>query len=129
MIAKYVIRKVMKAALKKKRVNTPTLESTTKQYKRMLERNKRPTPADTHVSAGTKGPIPLNKQSKIQSSLSGTEYTFPMNKYMKGIKFANDKTDTQRFQDNVRDLIGLDAGSTLVRRQLKKIFKNRKGKK
>ena len=66
MIAKYVIRKVMKAALKKKRVNTPTLESTTKQYKRMLERNKRPTPADTHVSAGTKGPIPLNKQSKIQ---------------------------------------------------------------
>ena len=48
---------------------------------------------------------------------------------MKGIKFDNDKTDTQRFQDNVRDLIGLDSGSTLVRRQLKKIFKNRKGKK
>ena len=129
MIAKYVIRKVMKAALKKKRLNTPTLESTTKQYKRMLERNKRPTPADTHVSAGTKGPIPLNKQSKIQSSLSGDEYNFPMNKYMKGVKFANDRTETQRFQDNVRDLIGLDAGSTLVRRQLKKIFKNKKVKK
>ena len=72
MIAKYVIRKVMKAALKKKRVNTPTLESTTKQYKRMLERNKRPTPADTHVSAGTKGPVQniVYQSEKISKALS-----------------------------------------------------------
>lgn len=127
MIAKYVIRKVMKAALKKKRVNTPTLESTTKQYKRMLERNKRPTPADTHVSAGTKGPVPISKQSQIQSSLSGTEYSLPIRKNIKGIKFVNDKTETQRFQDSVKDLIGIDSIS--VKMQQKKMFKNRKGKK
>ena len=127
MIAKYVIRKVMKAALKKKRVNTPTLESTTKQYKRMLERNKRPTPADTHVSAGTKGPVPISKQSQIQSSLSGTEYSLPIRKNIKGVKFVNDKTETQRFQDSVKDLIGIDSIS--VKMQQKKMFKNRKGKK
>jgi hypothetical protein len=107
MVAKYIGQELLKAG--KKRIS------------RYL---KRPTPADKKVSAGSPGPVPLSKQSQIKSTLSGGEYDLPRNKNIKGIKFVNDKTATQRFQDNVKDLIGLDSIS--VKMQQRKKFKPKK---
>ena len=107
MVAKYIGQQLLK--LGKKKV-TPYL--------------KRPIPADKKVSAGSQGPVPLSKQSQIKSTLSGGEYDLPKNKNIKGVKFVNDKTATQRFQDNVKDLIGLDSIS--IKMQQKKMFKPKK---
>jgi len=84
---------------------------------------KRPTPASREVGAKSLGPVPMSKQSQIKSTLSGTEYSLPIRKNIKGVKFVNDKTETQRFQDNVKDLIGIDSIS--VKMQQKK-FKTKK---
>ena len=86
MVAKYIGQELLKAG--KKRIS------------RYL---KRPTPADKKVSAGSPGPVPLSKQSQIKSTLFGGEYDLPKSKNIKGVKFVNDKTATQRFQDNVKD--------------------------
>ena len=107
MVAKYIGQELLKAGKKS--------------ISRYL---KRPTPADKKVSAGSPGPVPLSKQSQIKSTLSGGEYDLPRNKNIKGIKFVNDKTATQRFQDNVKDLIGLDSIS--VKMQQRKKFKLKK---
>jgi hypothetical protein len=61
----------------------------------------------------------LSKQSQIKSTLSGGEYDLPQNKNIKGVKFVNDKTATQRFQDNVKDLIGLDSISIKMQQRKK----------
>ena len=107
MVAKYIGQQLLK--LGKKKV-TPYL--------------KRPTPASREVGAGSPGPVPMSKQSEIKSTLSGGEYNLPRNKNIKGVKFVNDKTATQRFQDNVKDLIGLDSIS--IKMQQKKMFKTKK---
>jgi hypothetical protein len=95
--------------------------------KRVSKYWKRPTPASRAVGAGSPGPVPKSKQSKIQSTLGGTEYILPEGKNIKGIKFVNDKTPTQRFQDNVKDLIGIDSVSNKM--QQRKMFRKNVKKK
>jgi hypothetical protein len=95
--------------------------------KRITKYLRRPSPASREVGAGSPGPVPLNKKSKIQSTLGGGEYNLPEGKNIKGIKFVNDKTPTQRFQDNVKDLIGIDSVSNKM--QQRKMFRKNVKKK
>ena len=62
--------------------------------------------------AGTKGPVPIKKQSAVKSTLSGRSYTVNLDTFKKAALFGafggRRQTPTQRFQDSVADLIGLD---------------------
>ena len=63
-------------------------------------------------AAGSKGPVPLRKQSLQKSTLSGRTYSISNNKLsaktMLDIGGGYGTTTTARFQDAVKDLIGLD---------------------
>ena len=62
--------------------------------------------------ASTKGPVPTKKQSAVKSTLSGRSYTVNLDTFKKSALFGafggRRQTPTQRFQDSVADLIGLD---------------------
>ena len=62
--------------------------------------------------ASTKGPVPIKKQSAVKSTLSGRSYTVNLDTFKKAALFGafggRRQTPTQRFQDSVADLIGLD---------------------
>jgi hypothetical protein len=63
-------------------------------------------------AGGGKGPVPLKKQSLQKSTLSGRTYSISNNKLsaktMLDIGGGYGTTTTARFQDAVKDLIGLD---------------------
>jgi hypothetical protein len=66
-----------------------------------------------HVSGkSSKGPVPIKKQSLQKSTLSGRTYSISNNKLsaktMLDIGGGYGSTTTSRFQDAVKDLIGLD---------------------
>ena len=66
-----------------------------------------------HVGgSGSKGPVPIKKQSLQKSTLSGRTYSISNNKLsaktMLDIGGGYGSTSTARFQDAVKDLIGLD---------------------
>ena len=76
----------------------------------------------------TKGPVPVKQQSLQKSTLSGRTYSINSNKLSQktilDLGGPYGQNPTQRFQDSVRDLIGLDQLS------LRKAFKRgRKRKK
>lgn len=80
----------------------------------------------------TKGPVPAKKQSKIKSTLSGRTYS--INPRLMNTKIMLDvagggykSTPTSRFQDSVRNLIGLDSVS--VRKAQLSYLKNRNRRK
>ena len=80
----------------------------------------------------TKGPVPTKKQSKIKSTLSGRTYS--INPRLMNTKMMLDiagggykSTPTSRFQDSVRNLIGLDSVS--VRKAQISYLKNRNRRK
>ena len=78
-------------------------------------------------SAGSKGPVPAKKQSAVKSTLSGRTYSIATNKLsaktMLDIGGGYGTTTTARFQDAVKDLIGLDKLS------IRKAYKRGRGKK
>tara|TARA_R100001015_G_C4427119_1_gene25642 strand:- start:8 stop:355 length:348 start_codon:yes stop_codon:yes gene_type:complete len=78
-------------------------------------------------AGGGKGPVPIKKQSLQKSTLSGRTYSISNNKLsaktMLDIGGGYGQTSTARFQDAVKDLIGLDKLS------IRKAFKRGKGKK
>jgi hypothetical protein len=107
---------------------TATLKRTAGQYK-SLYGQKRLTAVG---GAGTKGPVPAKKQSKIKSTLSGRTYSinprFMSPKMMLDIAGGGFKsTPTSRFQDSVRNLIGLDSVS--VRKAQLSYLRNRNRRK
>jgi hypothetical protein len=63
-------------------------------------------------AGGGKGPVPIKKQSAVKSTLSGRLYTVNLDTFKKTAAFGafggRRQTPTQRFQDSVADLIGLD---------------------
>ena len=95
------------------------------QYKAI---GKRSLPAGT---AGTKGAVPIKKQSAIKSTLSGRDYSVNIGTFKKAALFGafggRRQTPTQRFQDSVADLIGLDQLS--VRKAHRAYFKARERRK
>jgi hypothetical protein len=78
-------------------------------------------------AAGSKGPVPAKKQSAVKSTLSGRTYSIATNKLsaktMLDIGGGYGTTTTARFQDAVKDLIGLDKLS------IRKAYKRGRGKK
>jgi len=84
-----------------------------------------------NIQGGTgKGPVPIKNQSLQKSTLSGRTYSISNNKLssktMLNIGGGYGTTPTARFQDNVRDLIGLDSAS--IKRAQRKLFKRKKKK-
>ena len=82
-----------------------------------------------HVSGkSSKGPVPIKSQSLQKSTLSGRTYSISSNKLstktMLDIGGGYGTTSTARFQDNVKDLIGLD--STSIKKAQRKLFKRKK---
>ena len=78
-------------------------------------------------AAGSKGPVPLRRQSLQKSTLSGRTYSISNNKLsaktMLDIGGGYGTTTTARFQDAVKDLIGLDKLS------IRKAYKRGRGRK
>ena len=78
----------------------------------------------------SKGPVPIKSQSLQKSTLSGRTYSISNNKLstktMLDIGGGYGSTTTSRFQDNVKDLIGLD--STSIKISQRKLFKRKKKK-
>ena len=98
-------------ALKGKRKLDPTKRAANRkrfrqQYKAI---GKRSLPAGT---AGTKGAVPIKKQSAIKSTLSGRDYSVNIGTFKKAAAFGafggRRSSVTREFQDSVKDLIGLD---------------------
>jgi len=82
-----------------------------------------------HVSGkSSKGPVPVKKQSIQKSTLSGRTYSISNNKLsvktMLDIGGGYGSTATSRFQDAVKDLIGLDKLS--IRKAYKKGLRKKK---
>ena len=81
-------------------------------------------------SASTKGPVPSKVQSLQKSTLSGRIYSISNNKLstktMLDIGGGYGQTSTARFQDAVKDLIGLDKLS--IRKAYKKGIRRKKWK-
>ena len=82
-----------------------------------------------HVSGkSSKGPVPIKSQSLQKSTLSGRTYSISSDKLstktMLDIGGGYGTTSTARFQDNVKDLIGLD--STSIKKAQRKLFKRKK---
>ena len=110
MVVKLVIKEVLKRA--KKKAAAAKRRKLTKSVKRY------------NILAGgqsTKGPVPVKQQSLQKSTLSGRTYSISNNKLstktMLDIGGSYGTTSTARFQDAVKDLIGLDKLS------LRKAFK------
>ena len=78
----------------------------------------------------SKGPVPIKNQSLQKSTLSGRTYSISNNKLssktMLNIGGGYGTTPTARFQDNVKDLIGLDSAS--IKKAQRKLFKRKKKK-
>ena len=85
-----------------------------------------------HVSGkGSKGPVPVKKQSLQKSTLSGRTYSISNNKLSQKTMLdigggGYGSTTTSRFQDSVKDLIGLDSVS--IKKAQRKLFKRKKKK-
>jgi len=81
-------------------------------------------------AGGKKGPVPIKKQSQQKSTLSGRTYSISNNKLsaktMLDIGGGYGTTTTARFQDSVKNLIGLDSVS--IRNAQKKLYKRKKKK-
>ena len=79
-------------------------------------------------AAGSRGPVPIKKQSLQKSTLSGRTYSISNNrlsaKTMLDIGGGYGTTSTARFQDAVKDLIGLDRLS--IRKAYKRTFRRKK---
>ena len=62
--------------------------------------------------AGTKGPVPIKKQSPVKSTLSGRTYSVNIGTFKRAAAFGafggRRTSATKEFQDSVKDLIGLD---------------------
>ena len=116
MVVKLVIKEVLKRAKRK------AAAAKTRKFTKSLDKY------NIHAG-GKKGPVPLKKQSLQKSTLSGRVYSIDNNnlttKTMLDIGGGGyGSTTTARFQDSVKDLIGLDQLS------LRKAFKRgRKRKK
>jgi hypothetical protein len=92
--------------------------------KRVSKYLKRTTPADKSVGASSKGPVPKDKISKVQSTLGGGEYNVVKGKQT---PVFSSQSETERFQDAVRNLIGIDnVTNRLIMKNLTK--KNKKNK-
>ena len=80
--------------------------------------------------SSSKGPVPIKNQSLQKSTLSGRTYSVSNNKLsaktMLDIGGGYGSTTTSRFQDNVKDLIGLDRAS--IKKAQRKLFKRKKNK-
>ena len=74
-----------------------------------------------------KGAVPLKKQSSIKSTLSGRQYSISNNKLSSktilDLGGGYGKNIASQFQDNVKDLIGLDLPS--LKRAQRKLFKKK----
>ena len=85
-----------------------------------------------HVGgSGSKGPVPIKNQSLQKSTLSGRTYSVSNNKLSSKTMLdigggGYGSTTTSRFQDSVKDLIGLDSAS--IKKAQRKLFKKRKKK-
>jgi hypothetical protein len=79
-------------------------------------------------AGGGKGPVPIKKQSLQKSTLSGRTYSISNNKLsaktMLDIGGGYGSTTTSRFQDAVKDLIGLDKLS--IRKAYKRGLRRKK---
>ena len=116
-----VVRTVIKEALKKakKRVAAAKLRKLTKSLDKY------------NIKAGAasqKGPVPIKKQSLQKSTLSGRTYSISNSKLsaktMLDIGGSYGTTSTARFQDAVKDLIGLDKLS--IRKAFKRGMRRKK---
>ena len=80
--------------------------------------------------SSSKGPVPIKNQSLQKSTLSGRTYSVSNNKLsaktMLDIGGGYGSTTTSRFQDNVKDLIGLDRAS--IKKAQRKLFKRKRRK-
>ena len=78
-------------------------------------------------AAVKKGAVPLKKQSSIKSTLSGRQYSISNNKLSSktilDLGGGYGKNIASQFQDNVKDLIGLDLGS--LKKAQRKLFKKK----
>lgn len=103
MVAKIVIKEVLKRVKRKaqKRASAAKGRKLTKSLDKY----------NIHAGGG-KGPVPIKKQSLQKSTLSGRTYSISNNKLsaktMLDIGGGYGTTSTARFQDAVKDLIGLD---------------------
>jgi len=84
-----------------------------------------------HVrGSSSKGPVPIKNQSLQKSTLSGRTYSVSNNrlstKTMLDIGGGYGSTTTSRFQDSVKDLIGLDSAS--IKKAQRRLFKRKKKK-
>ena len=74
-----------------------------------------------------KGAVPLKKQSSIKSTLSGRQYSISNNKLSSktilDLGGGYGKNIASQFQDNVKDLIGLDLSS--LKKAQRKLFKKK----
>ena len=78
-------------------------------------------------AAVKKGAVPLKKQSSIKSTLSGRQYSISNNnlssKTILDLGGGYGKNIASQFQDNVKDLIGLDLSS--LKKAQRKLFKKK----
>ena len=78
--------------------------------------------------SSSKGPVPIKNQSLQKSTLSGRTYSVSSNKLtaktMLDIGGGYGSTTTSRFQDSVKDLIGLDSAS--IKKAQRRLFKRKK---
>ena len=78
-------------------------------------------------AAVKKGAVPLKKQSSIKSTLSGRQYSISNNKLSSktilDLGGGYGKNTASQFQDNVKDLIGLDFDT--LKNVQRKLFKKK----
>ena len=84
-----------------------------------------------NIHAGVKkGPVPIKNQSLQKSTLSGRTYSISNNKLSSktilSLGGPYGQSTAARFQDSVKDLIGIDSVS--IRNAQKKLFKKKKKK-
>ena len=80
--------------------------------------------------SSSKGPVPIKNQSLQKSTLSGRTYSISNNKLSSktilSLGGPYGQSTAARFQDSVKDLIGIDSVS--IRNAQKKLFKKKKKK-
>ena len=80
--------------------------------------------------SSSKGPVPIKNQSLQKSTLSGRTYSISNSKLssktMLSLGGPYGQSTAARFQDSVKDLIGIDSVS--IRNAQKKLFKRKKKK-
>ena len=104
--------------------------------KKLRERARRKTTKSLdkyNILAGgssSKGPVPVKNQSLQKSTLSGRTYSISNNKLSSktilSLGGPYGQSTAARFQDSVKDLIGIDSVS--IRNAQKKLFKRKKKK-